>query len=152
MVTNKRVKMSKEEIKHLQLDSDLLNTSKMTVLFCHHINRHVRNLIIYSIICVPGYYYKFFLFPVIVHIHSHVLLFNLIGVLHYFCRASNTIIKWGHGGQFWPKTLRGMLCVTSRPMFCKRLLAFQLVQSLESGSLLGCIKQSPGPSAGDMCC
>lgn len=31
-------------------------------------------------------------------------------------------------------------------MFGKKSLPFQLIQILESGSLLGCIEQSPGPS------
>lgn len=95
----------------------------MTVLFCCQASRHVRNLIIYSIICVPGYYYN--VSPSF--LYDHLLLFNLIGVLHYFCRDSNTkhcicsstnfnlfTIRWDYGEQFWPKIVKGMLFVIFR--------------------------------------
>lgn len=137
----------------------------MTVLFCCQASRHVRNLIIYSIICVPGYYYN--KFPPLschcVHMYGHLLLFNLIGVLHYFCRDSNTKhcvcfftlfspfkIRWDHGDQFWPKIVRGMLFVIFRLTFCKGLLPIHLVHVLESGSPLSCLQHSPCASAGDV--
>lgn len=78
--------------KKCKLDSKLLNPSEMIVLFCCHANRHVRNLIIYSIIPVPGYYYdKFFssFLSLCSHIQGLVFL-NLIVYYITFYGDSNT--------------------------------------------------------------
>lgn len=136
----------------------------MTLLFCCHANRHVRNLIIYSIICVPGYYYNK-VFSSSCHcvcMYSHLLLFHLIGVLHYFCRVIPNIpfasqhfvspftMRWSHGVQFWPKIMGGMLRVIFRLAFCRGLWPFQLVQILESGFPLGCLEQGLYPFTRDL--
>lgn len=141
----------------------------MIVLFSCHANRHVRNLIIHSIIPVPGCYYNdfFSLSCHCVYIYSHLLLYNLIGVLHYSYRNSHTkdsicsstffqslYIQVGRvmdtsSGQ---KIVGGVLCVLSRLRLCKSLLLFQLVEIPESGSPLGCLDHTSCPSAGDMCC
>ena len=137
----------------------------MTVLFCCQASRHVRNLIIYSIICVPGYYYnKFPPFPVIVFI-CMVTCFFLIWLVYYIIFSDIVIpnivfaslhflapfkIRWDHGDQFWPKIVRGMLFVIFRLTFCKGLLPIHLLHVLESGSPLSCLQHSPCASAGDV--